>query len=352
MGNSFVPVANGGHCIPETKRHNSKATEQLDNGDFLGIDDLLDFSDDDIGGVIELGDNNSSPTLPEIQFGNRSSVDRKRSQMASISYGDGLGELCVPCDELAELEWLSNFVEESFSSGDASANFFGSSARATSGFNEDKSAHVVGNKHRFESNSPVSVLETSANSGKGTATGISSSVPGRARSKRCRTAVCFWNTRILSADATASIIESSSTSTVTAVQSSDSETMFTYNHQQQQHRGSSDSLASEKFYQNQSKGQKSGTELARKCLHCGVQRTPQWRAGPMGPKTLCNACGVRYKSGRLLPEYRPAASPTFIESIHSNSHRKVLEMRRQRDAIIPNSHENHCNSRMATTGVC
>jgi len=25
-----------------------------------------------------------------------------------------------------------------------------------------------------------------------------------------------------------------------------------------------------------------------------VQVTPVWRAGPEGPKTLCNACGVRY----------------------------------------------------------
>ncbi|KAI4384406.1 hypothetical protein MLD38_002570 [Melastoma candidum] len=65
----------------------------------------------------------------------------------------------------------------------------------------------------------------------------------------------------------------------------------------------------------------------RKCWHCEVAKTPQWRAGPMGPKTLCNACGVRYKSGRLFPEYRPAASPTFVPSVHSNSHRKVLEMR-------------------------
>ncbi|XP_066345605.1 GATA transcription factor 7-like [Miscanthus floridulus] len=69
----------------------------------------------------------------------------------------------------------------------------------------------------------------------------------------------------------------------------------------------------------------------RRCSHCGVQKTPQWRAGPEGAKTLCNACGVRYKSGRLLPEYRPACSPTFESSIHSNSHRKVLEMRRKKD---------------------
>ncbi|XP_027352729.1 GATA transcription factor 5-like [Abrus precatorius] len=67
--------------------------------------------------------------------------------------------------------------------------------------------------------------------------------------------------------------------------------------------------------------------MPRRCTHCLAQRTPQWRAGPLGPKTLCNACGVRYKSGRLLPEYRPAKSPTFVSYLHSNSHKKVMEMR-------------------------
>ncbi|GLJ53151.1 hypothetical protein SUGI_1132680 [Cryptomeria japonica] len=70
---------------------------------------------------------------------------------------------------------------------------------------------------------------------------------------------------------------------------------------------------------------------ARKCMHCSIKRTPQWRDGPMGPKTLCNACGVRYRSGKLLPEYRPAASPTFSATKHSNSHKKVLEMRSQKE---------------------
>lgn len=69
--------------------------------------------------------------------------------------------------------------------------------------------------------------------------------------------------------------------------------------------------------------------VPRKCMHCQVTKTPQWREGPMGPKTLCNACGVRYRSGRLFPEYRPAASPTFVASLHSNCHKKVLEMRNQ-----------------------
>ncbi|EIE20993.1 hypothetical protein COCSUDRAFT_48229 [Coccomyxa subellipsoidea C-169] len=32
----------------------------------------------------------------------------------------------------------------------------------------------------------------------------------------------------------------------------------------------------------------------QQCTQCGTQVTPVWRAGPYGPKTLCNACGVRY----------------------------------------------------------
>ncbi|KAK3410395.1 hypothetical protein EUGRSUZ_J02392 [Eucalyptus grandis] len=72
---------------------------------------------------------------------------------------------------------------------------------------------------------------------------------------------------------------------------------------------------------------------ARRCSHCGVQKTPQWRAGPNGAKTLCNACGVRFKSGRLYPEYRPACSPTFSSELHSNHHRKVLEMRRKKESM-------------------
>ncbi|KAL5714594.1 hypothetical protein ACHQM5_016532 [Ranunculus cassubicifolius] len=67
--------------------------------------------------------------------------------------------------------------------------------------------------------------------------------------------------------------------------------------------------------------------LKRCCTHCGIDNTPQWRQGPLGPKTLCNACGVRYKSGRLVPEYRPAASPTFDHRKHSNSHKKIVRMR-------------------------
>jgi hypothetical protein len=69
----------------------------------------------------------------------------------------------------------------------------------------------------------------------------------------------------------------------------------------------------------------------RECEHCGTDETPLWRKGPEGRPTLCNACGMRLKKGKLLPEYRPLKSPTFSPDLHSNLHRRVLDMARCRE---------------------
>jgi len=45
-----------------------------------------------------------------------------------------------------------------------------------------------------------------------------------------------------------------------------------------------------------------GQKVRRGCLNCGCQKTPQWRMGPTGPKTLCNACGVRFRKGMPMHE--------------------------------------------------
>ncbi|XP_074566159.1 GATA transcription factor 15-like [Curcuma longa] len=44
--------------------------------------------------------------------------------------------------------------------------------------------------------------------------------------------------------------------------------------------------------------------LARRCANCDTTSTPLWRNGPRGPKSLCNACGIRFKK----EERRAAAS--------------------------------------------
>ena len=37
----------------------------------------------------------------------------------------------------------------------------------------------------------------------------------------------------------------------------------------------------------------------RKCLNCFCTSTPMWRRGPDGTASLCNACGVKFKAGKL-----------------------------------------------------
>ncbi|KZV44144.1 GATA transcription factor 15-like [Dorcoceras hygrometricum] len=34
------------------------------------------------------------------------------------------------------------------------------------------------------------------------------------------------------------------------------------------------------------------------CNGCRTTRTPLWRGGPEGPKSLCNACGIKYNKKR------------------------------------------------------
>ncbi|GKU86929.1 hypothetical protein SLEP1_g1392 [Rubroshorea leprosula] len=36
-------------------------------------------------------------------------------------------------------------------------------------------------------------------------------------------------------------------------------------------------------------------EVNRSCVDCHTTRTPLWRGGPAGPKSLCNACGIKYR---------------------------------------------------------
>ncbi|OEL34190.1 hypothetical protein BAE44_0004783 [Dichanthelium oligosanthes] len=50
---------------------------------------------------------------------------------------------------------------------------------------------------------------------------------------------------------------------------------------------------------------------ARRCANCDTTSTPLWRNGPRGPKSLCNACGIRYKKEerRAAAAVAPAPAP-------------------------------------------
>lgn len=208
-------------------------------------------------------------------------------------------------DDLAELEWLSNFVEESFSSEDLQKLQLISGVKAR---NDDASEAREFRSGPNRTNSPIFNTEVS--------------VPAKARSKRTRGPPCNWASRLLvlspttsSSDPTELVIPTTTLPAPAAVKKA------------------------AKSAPRKKDGGDGSSGDGRKCLHCATDKTPQWRTGPMGPKTLCNACGVRYKSGRLVPEYRPAASPTFVLTKHSNSHRKVLELRRQKEMVRAQQHQ-------------
>ncbi|KAL4386544.1 hypothetical protein GQ457_09G006370 [Hibiscus cannabinus] len=232
------------------------------------VDDLLDFSNEDAvmcDGFFENVAGNSTDSSTGTCNSSVSGGDNHFSA-ANIPHSSQFSsELCVPYDELTELEWLSNFVEDSFTT-DQNLQIFATSKSITP--ESSSSSNRSTTNQIFQHDTPL---------------------PGKARSKRSRVAPCDWSTRLLHLNPKPAVQKKTDDPN-----------------------GNSESSG-------------------RKCLHCASEKTPQWRTGPLGPKTLCNACGVRYKSGRLVPEYRPAASPTFVSTKHSNSHRKVLELRRQKE---------------------
>ena len=192
------------------------------------------------------------------------------------------------CEDLADLEWLSNFVEESFSKEDQDK------LQLLSGLQKPQTTGLTQTKPEPEPEPELDQIFIPTDTDDSNV-----SVPAKARSKRPRSAASTWASRLL------------------AIAGSDESYPKKKQLRVKEHDGST--------------GELEGEVGERRCLHCATDKTPQWRTGPMGPKTLCNACGVRYKSGRLVPEYRPASSPTFVMARHSNSHRKVMELRRQKE---------------------
>ncbi|KAF8735826.1 hypothetical protein AX14_001402 [Amanita brunnescens Koide BX004] len=51
------------------------------------------------------------------------------------------------------------------------------------------------------------------------------------------------------------------------------------------------------------------------CITCGRTDSPEWRKGPLGPKTLCNACGLRWaKQMRKYDEPIEGAIPNALDA--------------------------------------
>ncbi|PKU77610.1 putative GATA transcription factor 22 [Dendrobium catenatum] len=51
-------------------------------------------------------------------------------------------------------------------------------------------------------------------------------------------------------------------------------------------------------HQHQDQKQAAQDNIIRVCSDCSTTKTPLWRSGPHGPKSLCNACGIRQRKAR------------------------------------------------------
>ncbi|KAL0447438.1 UNVERIFIED_CONTAM: GATA transcription factor 9 [Sesamum latifolium] len=192
------------------------------NGDHFIIEDLLDFPIDNLVSVVDAGlmavSSTDSSTVTAVDTSCNSSfsaVSTAEPHFHPAVIGGGprcsvganfSSELCVPYDDLAELEWLSNFVEESFSSEDLQKLQLIQGMKART--DEVSAIHQYHFQPETTHPGPLLPPETP--------------VPAKARSKRSRTAPGNWTSRLLVVSPTppANVVpamSSSSESDITAV---------------------------------------------------------------------------------------------------------------------------------------
>lgn len=271
------------------------------SSDEFSVDDLLDLSDKDFS-------NSDGGCFEEY-----SEEDEEKDSMISSNFSSSgdlvslpTGEIHLPVDDMENLEWLSQIVDDSTS--EFSLLFPPANLKKTGKF--------AINRHE-----PVRPVIPSF-----TVLGLSYPVPRKCRNKRSKKTGQTWSGLTESSMDTSSSSYDSSTITNSPNPVQLIETIFNFQNPPTKKHKKCTGFGTE--------SESNGYLTQRRCTHCQVQKTPQWRTGPLGPKTLCNACGVRFKSGRLYPEYRPACSPTFSGDVHSNSHRKVLEMRKKKETEV------------------
>ncbi|KAL3652909.1 hypothetical protein CASFOL_002590 [Castilleja foliolosa] len=70
----------------------------------------------------------------------------------------------------------------------------------------------------------------------------------------------------------------------------------------------------------------------KSCSDCSTTKTPLWRGGPAGPKSLCNACGIKFHKKRrqllgLAPEKNAKKKKKRSSVVNrSNEIRDILKL--------------------------
>ncbi|CAN4096465.1 unnamed protein product [Withania somnifera] len=80
----------------------------------------------------------------------------------------------------------------------------------------------------------------------------------------------------------------------------------------------------------------------RVCSDCNTTKTPLWRSGPKGPKSLCNACGIRQRKARRAMAAAAAANGTNFSSTTGTSTTTTMKIKvQQQKQKITKVNTNH-----------
>ncbi|TQE02002.1 hypothetical protein C1H46_012321 [Malus baccata] len=61
-------------------------------------------------------------------------------------------------------------------------------------------------------------------------------------------------------------------------------------------------------------------------FNCRVTNSPMWRKGPLGPKSLCNRCGIRYRKMKMKEEMeREGKRASEVKALLASSTNKPQE---------------------------
>ncbi|KAK9274398.1 hypothetical protein L1049_019212 [Liquidambar formosana] len=81
----------------------------------------------------------------------------------------------------------------------------------------------------------------------------------------------------------------------------------------------------------------------RVCADCNTTKTPLWRGGPRGPKSLCNACGIRQrKARRAMAAAAAAANGTEIDTESSSTKTKVINKEKKSRTVHVTQYKKQC----------
>ena len=71
------------------------------------------------------------------------------------------------------------------------------------------------------------------------------------------------------------------------------------------------------------------------CSHCGTTDTPEWRKGPLGPRSLCNACGLRYAKSLKTAKGKGQSRGQLNFILNEDPYQALVKKEQRRERLNP-----------------